>query len=331
MVNITFFELEDWEVTIAKKTFKKHKLQFFPKPLRMKDLPKIKNTEIIVVFVNSILDKKILDKLPKLKSIATSSTGYDHIDLEECKKRKIKISNVPAYGVNTVAEQAFALILTIARKVYSSVERTKKGKFFFQSLRGFDLQGKTIGIIGTGKIGKHAIKIANGFGMNVIASDPHPDKKYSKQQKFKYVTLNNLLKNSDIITIHAPLNKHTHHLLNSKNMKLIKKGAVLINTARGGLVDTIALDKSLHSGRISAAGLDVLEEEKSLKEEKELLISPEKFKVVQTDWHLLLQHDNVFITPHNAFNTKEAIERIMQTTVENVQAFLKKKQINKVY
>jgi len=330
MVNITFFELEQWEEKIAKQEFKNHKLQFFPKPFKKSDLPKIKNTEILIVFVNSFVDQTVLNQLLKLKAIATSSTGYDHIDLEECKKRNIKVSNVPTYGTNTVAEHTFALILNIARNIVSSVERTRRGKFFFESLRGIDLQGKTLGVIGTGKIGKHVIQIAKGFGMNILAYDIYPDKNHAKKQNYTYTTLNELLKKSDIITLHTILTKSTFHLLNKKNMNNIKKGAILINTARGPLIETEALDNALHEGIISAAGLDVLEEETALKEEKELIITPEKFKVVKTDWHLLLQHDNVFITPHNAFNTKEAVMRIWQTTEENVKAFLKNKQLNRV-
>ncbi len=331
MVNITFSELEDWEVDIAKKMFKKHKLSFFKGPLRENDLPKIKDTEIIVVFVNTCVDKNFLNKLPKLKFIAASCTGFDHIDLEECKKRGIKVSNVPEYGTNTVAEHTFALMLNISRNIYPSIERTKKCDFHLKELRGFDLKGKTLGVIGTGKIGKYVIRIAKGFEMNIIAYDLYPDKNYAKQMNYSYVkNLKDLLKQSDIITLHAPLNKQTTHLLNKENMKCIKKGAILINTARGGLIDTHALDRALHKKILSAVGLDVLEEEQTLKEEKELLTNPEKFHVVKCEWHLLLQHKNVFITPHNAFNSEESVQRIMQTTVENIDGFLNNKPINLV-
>ncbi|MBI5065530.1 hydroxyacid dehydrogenase [Candidatus Woesearchaeota archaeon] len=331
MVNITCFELEDWEAEIIKKEFKQHKLLFFKESLSKEHLPKIKSTEILIVFVNSIVDKEILKHLPKLKFIVTTSTGYDHIDLSECKKRKIPVSNVPEYGTNTVAEHTFALILSISRNLYSGIERSRQCSFDLTGLRGFDLRGKTLGVVGTGKIGKYVTRIAKGFEMKILAYDLYPDKEFAKKYEVKYVkNFTELLKNSDIITLHTILNESTHHLINKKNIKFIKKGAVLINTARGGLVETEAMDEALHNGTLRAAGIDVLEEEITLKEEKELLSTPEKFKVLKCDWHLLLQHKNVFVTPHNAFNSEESVQRIMQTTVENVEGFLTKKPLNLV-
>ncbi len=331
MVNITCFELEEWEEEKIKNEFKKHKLVFFKEPLSKEHLPKIKSTEILIVFVNSLVDKEILNHLPKLKFIATTSTGYDHLDLNVCKKRKILVSNVPEYGTNTVAEHTFALILTISRNIQPSVERSRQCSFDLTGLRGFDLRGKTLGVVGTGKIGKYVIKIAKCFEMNILAYDLYQDKDFAKKCGFKYAkTLKELLKNSDIITLHTILNESTHHIINKRNIQFIKKGAVLINTARGGLVETEALDEALHNGTIKAAGIDVLEEEITLKEEKELLSTPEKFKVLKCDWHLLLQHKNVFVTPHNAFNSEESVQRIIQTTVENVKGFLNKKIVNLV-
>lgn len=331
MVNITCFELEDWEEQIIKKEFKKHKITFFKEPLSKEHLSKIKQTEMLLVFVNSIVDQETLNHLPKLKFIATTSTGYDHIDLRECKKRKILVSNVPEYGTNTVAEHTFALILAISRNIPQSIERSRQCSFDLTGLRGFDIKGKTLGVIGTGKIGKYVIKIAKCFELNVLAYDLYPDKNFAKKYEFKYAkTFKELLQNSDILTLHTILNESTYHIINKKNIKFIKKGAVLINTARGGLVETEALDEALHNGIIKAAGIDVLEEEITLKEEKELLSTPEKFKVIKCDWHLLLQHKNVFVTPHNAFNSEESVQRIIQTTVDNVNGFLNKKIVNLV-
>lgn len=334
MVVIAFFELEPWEKELVKRALSKHKLLFFDEHLTEKHLIKLKNTEVIGIFIYSVIDEKILKKLPRLKLITTMSTGFDHIDLSACKKRNITVCNVPAYGVNTVAEHTFALLLALTRNIVKSVERTRKGNFDLTGLRGIDLKEKTLGVIGTGKIGKWVIKIAKGFDMNVIATDPAPDKLCAEEMNFEYVSLNTLLKKSDIITLHAPYTKKNHHLLDSKNMKLIKKGTILLNTARGGLIETKAILEGLQSGKLCSVGLDVLEEECAVKEEKQLLSKIfQKTCDVETvlQEHMLLQHENVLITPHNAFNSEEALKRIIDTTIENIKMFLKKSIINSVY
>jgi len=271
--------------------------------------------------------------MPNLKLATTMSTGFDHIDIKECKKKKITACNVPTYGANTVAEHNFGLILTITRKIGEAVERTKKGNFTLDGLKGYDLKDKTIGVVGCGNIGKHVVRIAKGFEMNVLVSDVKKNPKLAKKMGFSYVTLPQLLKNSDIISLNTPYNKSTHHMINSKTIKQIKKGAIIVNTARGGLIDTPALIKALDAGIVSAVGLDVLEGECFIKEEKQLLHS--KFtktcdlKTILRN-HVLLKKKNVYITPHNAFNSKEALYRILDTTIDNILAFLKKKPINKV-
>ena len=329
-MKIAFFETEDWEKDILKKKFKSHKLFFSKEPLFDKD---IKDYEIISPFIYSIIDKKILSKASKLKYIATRSTGFDHIDLKEAKKRGVLVSNVPYYGDNTVAEHTFALILALSRKLYPSIERTKKGDFSLEGLRGFDLEGKTIGIVGLGHIGISAARIAKGFGMKIIAFDIKKDSRLVKELGLKYVSFNDLLKKSDIITLHVPYNKKTHHIINKDNVKLIKKGAYLINTARGGLVETEALAQAIDQKIIAGAGLDVLEEECFIKEERELLSKefPKTcdLKTVLRN-HILINQDNVVITPHNAFNSKEALHRILETTAENINSFINKKPINLV-
>jgi len=323
-MKIAFFEIEDWEKDYLLKNLKGYKMSFFPEPLG--NLSKIKDCEIISPFIYSKINKEVLDSLPKLKLISTRSTGFDHIDIKEAKKRGVIVSNVPFYGENTVAEHTFALILALSRKIYQSIERTKKGDFSLDGLKGFDLKGKTLGIIGLGHIGQHVARMAKGFEMKVIAFDVHKD-----QKSVKYVPLSYLLKNSDIISLHAPYNKKTHHLINKKNIKDIKKGSLLINTARGGLVETAALIESLSNGILKGAGLDVLEEECFIKEERELL-SKELPKTCDLKTvlrnHLLLHQNNVIITPHNAFNSKEALERILESTVSNIKSFIKNKPTN---
>jgi D-lactate dehydrogenase len=335
---IAFFEVEPWEEEylgeeIRERLKGKVGLQFFERPLSARVLNQIQDAKILAVFIYSKIGEGILRKLPKLKFIATMSTGFDHIDLEACKKRGILVSNVPYYGENTVAEHTFALILAFARKLPQSIERTRKGDFTLKGLRGFDLKGKTIGIIGLGHIGSKVAEIASGFGMKILAYDIKKDLKLAKKFKVKYVGFDYLLGRSDIISLHAPLNPATHHLINKENIKKIKKGALLINTARGGLVETEALILALEKGILAGAGLDVLEEECFIKEEKELL-KKEFWKKCDLKTvlrnHFLIHHPKVIITPHNAFNSKEALLRILDTTIKNISGFLKGRPVNLV-
>ncbi len=332
-MKIAFFELEEWEKDCIRQNLKGQQLLFINDKLTKETAAKAKDCNAVAVFIYSKIDKAVLEKLPKLRFIATMSTGYDHIDTAAAKKRKIVVSNVPTYGENTVAEHTFALILALSRKIVDSADRTRRGDFTLDGLRGFDLKGKTIGVVGTGHIGMHVIRMAKGFEMGVIAFDVKKDAAAAKKLGFRYVDFNTLLKSSDIITLHCPYNKATRHLINRSNIGRIKKGAMLINTARGGLVETQALLKALNSEIIPAAGLDVLEEECNIKEEKQLLSKDFgkecDLRTMLTN-HMLQNQKNVIITPHNAFNSKEALARILNTTIENINAFAKKKPINVV-
>jgi D-lactate dehydrogenase len=333
MPKIAFFEIEEWEKPYLKKELKNHKLYFFSDAINESNVNKIKDVDIISIFIYSKLNKFILSKFKNLKLIVTRSTGFDHIDMKECRKKKIIVCNVPYYGENTVAEHTFALILNLTRKIHKAWERTRRLDFSQEGLRGVDLRDKTLGVVGAGSIGQHVIRIAKGFEMNVIAFDIHKNKKLQKKLNFKYYDFNNLLRNSDIITLHCPYNKHTHHLINKNNIKKIKKGALLVNTARGGLVETNALVNALDSGILKGAGLDVLEDECYVKEDKQVMSKnfPKKcdMKIILEN-HILAKKDNVIITPHNAFNSVEALQRILDTTIDNIKDFLKKKVINKV-
>ena len=326
-MKIAFFEIEDWEEDYLKNKLKNQKLLFFKDELNEKTVNPVKNFDIICIFIYSKINKNILNKLGRLNAVVTRSTGFDHINIKECRKKEILVLNVPYYGENTVAEHTFALILSLSRKIHKSYERTIKGNFSLESLRGFDLKGKTIGIIGLGHIGKHVARIANGFEMNILGFDIFKDKKFGKKYNLKYVGLNNLLKNSDIITLHCPYNKKTHHLINKKNIKLIKKEGILINTSRGGIIETNAMVRALAKGNLGGAGLDVLEEETLIKEEAQLLsknFSKKNLKNLLAN-HLLLTFDNVIITPHNAFNSKEALQRILDTSIENIKCISEKR------
>lgn len=323
-MRIAFFEVKDWERDYIKKNLKGQKLVFFKEPLTEENASSAADADVVCVFIYSKIDGKVLSRMKKCKAVVTRSTGFDHINLNDCGKRKVEVCNVPNYGQNTVAEHAFALILALSRKINKAYEKTIRGSFAIDGLEGFDLKGKTLGIVGMGSIGKHVAKIANGFEMKVLAFDLYKNKSWEKEFGFKYADLNALLKTSDIVTLHCPYNKKTHHLINSKNIKLMKKGALLINTARGGLVDTTALVKALSSGKIGGAGLDVLEEEDAIKEEAELLSEnmPRGKMESLLENHVLLNFENVIITPHIAFYTEEALKRILDISVKNIKCVI---------
>jgi D-lactate dehydrogenase len=256
--------------------------------------------------------------------IATRSTGFDHIDIDYCREHEVLVSNVPEYGEHTVAEHVFGLLLTISHHLYEAIDRTRKGDFSPRGLQGFDLRGKTLGVIGTGSIGMRVIEISKGFGMKVLAFDIKPDKAAATEMGFNYVSLDNLLAKSDVITLHVPANPKTRGLLSADEFRKMKPGAVLINTSRGEVVEAQPLLRALADGKLRAAGLDVLAEEPAIKEEAELLRSmfqkKHNLEELLAD-HILLRMRNVIITPHSAFNTREALERIIDTTIENIRGY----------
>lgn len=288
------------------------------------------STEILAVFMKTPIDKKVLEKFPKLKLIATLSTGFDHIDLKECKKRGVVVENVPTYGENTVAEQSMALLLGLTRKLFHSVKRVKEGQYDFHGLRGVDLQGKTVGVIGTGHIGAHFIKMVSGFGVNILAYDKFPNKDLIKKYGISYVPLAKLLKTSDFVSLHTPLLPTTYHLINKKNIKTMKKGSFIINTARGGLIEPEALVWALQNDHIGGAGLDVLEDENLIQNHEELVGADDK-KIKTTLYNsLIIDHPNTIVTPHNAFNSNEALQRIIDVSVQNITSYLNGKIQNQV-
>jgi D-lactate dehydrogenase len=212
----------------------------------------------------------------------------------------------------------------LSRNICEACTRRFEHDPLIEGLKGFDLKGKTIGVIGTGQIGLRVIRIAKGFGMNVLAYDIRQNRLLSEVLGFEYVSLEDLLAISDVVTLHVPYIKATHHLMNKDTFKLVKKGAILINTARGSIVDTEALIEALDKKILSGAGLDVIEGEELIKEEKQLLYDPKNIEVLANlvKDHILLSKDNVVFTPHIAFYSKEAMERILETTVENFTAFV---------
>lgn len=333
-MKIAFFEIDGWEEKILKENFPDDELFFSGKKIDETAVPERTDFDVLSVFVESRITEEVIKKFPHLKFIATRSTGFNHIDLKTAQLKNISISYVPGYGDNTVAEFAFGLILNLTRKIYPAIDRIKEtGSFDLSGLKGIDLKGKTMGVVGTGRIGKEIIKIAKGFSMNIIAYDPYPDLNFQKEMNFEYFPLEELLKKSDIITLHCPYNQSTHHLINKNNIEFMKKGSYLVNTARGQIVETEALVNALKSGILAGAGLDVLEEEGELKEELNFLATghpkEEELKTLLYD-HALIDMPNVLITPHNAFNSQEALERILQTTIENIKGFKENQLINLV-
>jgi D-lactate dehydrogenase len=326
MGKVLFVEVEDFERKLLEEKcgackgmgadFRKEKLDAVP-PESLKD------AQALSTFIYSRIDQGALDKMPALKFVATRSTGFDHIDMQACRKRGVLVSNVPTYGENTVAEHTFALILNLTRKIHKAYERTIRGDFSIEGLRGTDLYGKTIGVIGTGKIGLHVVRIARGFLMKVLAYDPYPNTQAALVLGFEYVPLDALLTTSDIVTLHCPLTADNRHMIDAAAIAKMKPGAIIINTARGGLIEPDALLRGLKSGKVGGAGLDVLEAEKAIQEEAEILSTGydlDALKAVVRD-HIMLRMENVIITPHNAFNSVEAITRIADTTVQNIRAF----------
>ena len=325
-MKIAFFETDAHEKTILERGLKGHTLLFFNRPLTAKDLSKIKDVDILSIAIYSKIDKTIITKLPNLKYLSTRSTGFDHIDLEACKQHQVAVSNVPYYGANTVAEHAFALLLSLSRKITYAHDRVRKKNFSIQGLKGFDLKGKTLGVIGAGNIGINTIKIAKGFGMSVVSCERHPDPARAKEIGFVCMPLPEILKRADIISLHIPYTKETHHMIGKKEFALMKKGSLLINTSRGGIIDTKALWATLQSGKLGGVGLDVIEGEELLKGHPRL--HNHHTKTLVNTAHKVITHPSVIYTPHIAYYTQEALDRISQTTVKNIQSFLKKKPEN---
>ncbi len=323
-MKVVIFETEPHEAAAFGELRDQHEILIVEEPLRAENASTFRDAEIVSPFIYSELGRSVLKRLPSLAFIATRSTGFEHIDTAYCADHNITVSNVPSYGENTVAEHVFALLLTISHRILEAVDRARSGPFSPQGLQGFDLEGKTLGVVGAGGIGRCVIRIARGFGMRVIASDIKPDEALARQLDFRYAPFDQVLSTADIVTLHVPATPDTHNLLSEREFALMKDGAIVINTARGSLVDVRALIRALRNGKVAAAGLDVLPGEPAIREETELISSTfcdrSDLRDLLAD-HVLLRMPNVVITPHSAFNTHEALGRIIDTTVENITAF----------
>ncbi len=323
-MKIVVFEAEEWERRACARLRSAHDLQCTSDALDGSNASAYRQAEIVSTFVNSRLDAGVLAQFADLKLIATRSTGYDHIDLDWCAAHDVTVANVPDYGDATVAEHVFALLLAVARNLVETADRTRRGNFSQSGLRGLELRGKVIGVIGTGRIGRRAIEIARGFGMQVIAHDLHPDKQAAARLDFTYAELDEVLAAADVLTLHVPATTGTAHLIGDREFALMKPGAVLINTARGNIVDVPALVRALADGRLHAAGLDVLPQEPLIREEAQIFRGAwsegHDLKALVAN-HVLLRFPNVIVTPHTAYNTEAAVRRIIDTTLANIEAF----------
>lgn len=329
-----FFETAPWERRYLKRVLAQHRLtvRLVAEPLTEDTRYLASGADLLSVFIYSTLTARLLRRLPRLRFVATRSTGFDHIDLAACRKRRMVVSNVPSYGENTVAEHTFALILALSRNIHKAYVKTIKGDFSLEGLQGFDLKGKTLGVVGGGHIGLHVIKMARGFGMEVLVCDIRKHVFLSEVLDFRYVPLHVLLRRSDIVSLHVPSTPSTHHLMNRETFRMMKRGGLLINTARGGIVDTDALVWALDEGIVGGAGLDVLEGEELVKEERQLLSHdfPKEKLATALKNHILLHRENVVITPHIAFDSTEALHRILETTITNITSFLSGAPVNVV-
>lgn len=323
-MQIVVFEAEKWEAPAFEPLQDENEVIVVEEQLDAESASKFSEADIVSTFIYSSLAQEVLEKLPNLRFVATRSTGVDHIDAEYCRRHGITVSNVPAYGDNTVAEHVFGLLSTISHHLFDGIDRTRKGDFSQTGLRGFDLAGKLLGVVGTGKVGEYVIRIARGYQMGVLAYDVKPRQDLAAELNFEYTDLDTLLTKADVVTLHVPGTPQTDGLISRDQFACLKKGAVLINTSRGRVVDAKALMEALADGTVAAAGLDVLPEEPAIREEAELLRSAfRKQHDLETLLanHVLLRQRNVFITPHSAFNTTEAVQRILDTTAENITAF----------
>jgi len=309
---------------------------------RLQDVPE--DSEIVSLFISERVEDDFLGSHPQLRLICSRSTGSDHIDLKACQRRKVMVTNVGAYGENTVAEHTFALMLALSRRLRDSHQAVRSGQFTRAHLRGFDLRGRTLGVIGAGRVGLHVIRIAAGFGMKVLAYDAEPHPFFSELLNFEYVSLDELLKQSHVITLHVPLDESTQHIINRQTLALCRKGALIINTGRGALMETAAVVEALDAGQIGGLGLDVLEDERVFKggaaslmgekiaervrsteagsiprEPSEARLAEFSRLVTQSQ---LLQRQDVILTPHVAFNSEEALACLQDMTVENIKAYI---------
>lgn len=319
-MKITFFDTKSYDETSFNQINSQYgfEIKYFKGHLNFNNVALTKGADVVCIFVNAVVDAAVIDELVNngVKMIALRCAGYNNVDLKAA-KNKIKVVRVPAYSPYAVAEHTLALMLTLNRKTHKAYNRTREGNFALHGLMGFDMHGKTAGIIGTGKIAKILIKTLCSMGLKVLAYDVYPDQEFAKKHQMEYTDLDNLYKNADIISLHCPLNKETEYIIDFDSIEKMKNGVMIINTGRGKLIHTQALIEGLKSKKIGAAGLDVYEEE------SDYFFEDRSNRVMDDDiLARLLSFNNVIVSSHQAFFTKEALANIAETTLQNIQDFV---------
>ena len=318
-MKIAFFSVHSYDKEYFNRYNNEHQLVFFEASLNEQTANLAAGCDAVCVFVNDKLNATVLAQLAKqgIKLIALRCAGYNNVDLAAAKANNIKVVRVPAYSPHAVAEHAVALMMTLNRKTHKAYNRVREGDFSLRKLTGFDLYEKTVGVIGTGKIGEAFAKIMLGFGCKVLAYDIYPNE-ILKQAGVEYTSLETVLKSSDVVSLHCPLTEQTRHIINDASLSAMKKGAMLINTSRGALIDTKAAIQHLKSGQLGYLGIDVYEQE------EKLFFNNLSGEVIQDDIIMrLMSFPNVLITAHQGFFTDEALTQIAQTTLNNISAFEK--------
>lgn len=317
---ILFFDIKSYDKEFFKKYGENYnfEMKFLKNKLTEETVHLTKGYEIVCAFANDTINKKVVDTLAEngVKLLAMRCAGYNNVCIPEIKNR-FKVVRVPAYSPYSIAEYTIGMILSLSRRIHKAYVRTREGNFSINGLMGYDLHGKTVGVIGAGKIAQILIKIVKSFGTKVIAYDPYPNYEKAKELGFEFVDLDTLYKNSDIISLNCPLTDETKHIINHNSIKKMKNGVMIVNTGRGLLIDSVDLLEGLKEKKIGAAALDVYEEEANY------FFEDKSSEVIEDDiLGRLLSCHNVLITSHQAYFTQEAIESITKTTLNNIQEFL---------
>ena len=316
---IAFFGAKPYDIASFDKVNEKYNydIRYYKGHLNPNNVVLTQDTDAVCIFVNDTADAAVIDAMVDngVKLLALRCAGFNNVDLKAA-KGKLPVVRVPAYSPYAVAEYSLALMLSLNRKIHRAYWRTRDGNFSLNGLMGFDMHGKTIGIIGTGKIAKILIRLLKGFGMRILAYDLYPDMKFAGEEGISYVSLDELYRESDIISLHCPLTDQTKYMIDKDSIDKMKKGVMIINTGRGQLINTTDLIEGLKEKKIAAAGLDVYEEE------GEYFYEDKSDKIIDDDvLARLLSFNNVIVTSHQAFFTKEALHNIAETTLQNIEDF----------
>ena len=316
---IAFFGAKPYDIASFDKVNEKYNydIRYYKGHLNPNNVVLTQDTDVVCIFVNDTADAAVIDAMVDngVKLLALRCAGFNNVDLKAA-KGKLRVVRVPAYSPYAVAEYSLALMLSLNRKIHRAYWRTRDGNFSLNGLMGFDMHGKTIGIIGTGKIAKILIRLLKGFGMRILAYDLYPDMKFAGEEGISYVSLDELYRESDIISLHCPLTDQTKYMIDKDSIDKMKEGVMIINTGRGQLINTNDLIEGLKEKKIAAAGLDVYEEE------GEYFYEDKSDKIIDDDvLARLLSFNNVIVTSHQAFFTKEALHNIAETTLQNIEDF----------